>query len=197
MINVSPNDNTACRAWASSDPLMMAYHDRRWCRPVHDDRELFAMLCLEGMQAGLSWLTIIRKEAAIREAFCGFDIDKVAAFDEEKIMDLLRNPDIIRSRKKIEAVITNARAVQRIAASGEFVTFDDYVWHFTSGRRIIHRLTDPSDTPAKDELSERVSKDMKKRGFKFVGPVICYSYLQGVGVIDDHLDDCPCKIWEE
>ena len=188
---------SACRAWAESDPLMLAYHDDRWCRPVHEDRELFAMLCLEGMQAGLSWLTIIRKEAAIREAFDGFDIDKVASYDENKVEALLGNPEIIRSRAKIRAVIANARAVQRITAGVDFATFDEYVWHFTSGKRIVHRLADPADTPAKSDLSERVSADMKKRGFKYVGPVICYSYLQGIGVIDDHLDDCPCKIWDE
>ena len=127
--------------------------------------ELRAMLCLEGMQAGLSWLTIIRKEAAIREAFDDFDINKVSAYDEEKVRALLQNPDIIRSKSKINAAVTNAQAVQRLIASGEFRTLDEYVWHFTSGRRIIHRLNNPADTPAKNELSERVSRDMKKRGF--------------------------------
>ena len=154
-----------CRKWAVGDPLMEKYHDLRWCRPVHEDNELFAMLCLEGMQAGLSWLTIIRKEAAIREAFDDFDINKVSAYDEEKVRALLQNPDIIRSKSKINAAVTNAQAVQRLIASGEFRTLDEYVWHFTSGRRIIHRLNNPADTPAKNELSERVSRDMKKRGF--------------------------------
>lgn len=182
-----------CCDWTKNDPLMLAYHDNRWCQPCHDDTELFAMLCLEGQQAGLSWSTIIHKEAAIRNAFDGFDISIVARYNEQKIETLLRNPEIIRSRAKIRAAVRNAKAVQQIVSSGEFKSFDDYVWHFTEGKQIVHHLKKLSEMPAKDELSEIVSKDLKKRGLSFVGPVICYSFLQGVGVIDDHLDGCPCK----
>ena len=182
-----------CSAWAKGDPLMLTYHDKRWCRPCHDDQELYAMLCLEGQQAGLSWRTIIHKEAALREAFADFRIEAVAAFDSKKVEELLQNPRIIRSRAKINAAITNARAIQKLIASGEFASFDAYVWHFTQGRQIIHRLQKLAEMPAQNELSETVSRDMKKRGFSFVGPVIIYSYLQGVGVIDDHLEGCPCK----
>lgn len=182
-----------CRDWAKGDPLMLEYHDKRWCRPCHDDRELYAMLCLEGQQAGLSWRTIIHKEAALREAFAGFSIDAVAAFDAEKVEELLQNPRIIRSRAKINAAIKNAHAIQRLIASGEYASFAAYVWHFTGGKQIIHHLKTTAEMPAQNELSVTVSRDMKKRGFSFVGPVIIYSYLQGIGVIDDHLDGCPCK----
>jgi len=182
-----------CRSWAASDPLMLAYHDKRWCRPCRDDRELFAMLCLEGQQAGLSWLTIIRKEAAIRKAFDNFDIPTVAGYTEEKVEELMQTPGIIRSRLKIQSAVKNAKAVIRLTESGEFASFAEYVWHFTGGKQIIHPLKSFAEMPAEDELSRMVSKDMKKRGFSFVGPVIVYSYLQGVGVIDDHLIGCPCK----
>lgn len=182
-----------CRDWAKDDPLMLAYHDNRWCKPCHDETELFAMLCLEGQQAGLSWSIIIRKEKEIRKAFDNFEIDRVAAFDDEKVESLLQNPEIIRSKTKINAAITNAKVVQNLVLSGEYKSFDEYIWHFTEGKQIIHHFDDFSKLPAKNELSEKVSKDMKKRGFKFVGPVICYSFLQGIGVIDDHLNGCPCK----
>jgi DNA-3-methyladenine glycosylase I len=185
-----------CCNWAKNDPLMLDYHDNRWCQPCHDDTELFAMLCLEGQQAGLSWLTIIHKEAAIRKAFDGFDINTVARYDDQKTEELMQNPEVIRSRAKIKAAVHNAKAVQEIVCSGEFRSFDDYVWHFTGGKQIVHHLKHLSEMPAQDELSETVSTDMKKRGFNFVGPVICYSFLQGVGVIDDHLDGCPCKAKE-
>ena len=172
---------------------MLDYHDNRWCQPCHDDTEMFAMLCLEGQQAGLSWMTVIHKEAAIRKAFDGFDINIVARYGDQKIEELLQNPKIIRSRAKIKAAVRNAKAVREIVTSVEFRSFDDYIWHFTGGKQIVHHLKSFSEMPAKDELSETVSQDMKKRGFSFVGPVICYSFLQGVGVIDDHLDGCICK----
>jgi DNA-3-methyladenine glycosylase I len=182
-----------CRSVAKDDPLMLEYHDRRWCRPCHDDRELFAMFCLEGQQAGLSWSTIIHKEKAIREAFDGFDIRTVAGYDSGKVEELMNVPGIIRSRSKIRAAVHNAGIVCGMLSSGEYASFDEYVWHFTGGRQIIHHLHELSEMPAKNELSEEVSRDMKKRGFLFAGPVICYSYLQGIGVIDDHLDGCSCK----
>jgi len=182
-----------CRSWAVGDPLMLDYHDHRWCRPCHDDRELFAMLCLEGQQAGLSWATIIHKEAAIRQAFDEFDIRTVAGYTDEKVEELMQNPSIIRNRAKIRSAVKNANAILRIKETGDFDSFAEYVWHFTEGKQIIHKLKTFSEMPAQDELSQRVSKDMKKRGFSFVGPVIIYSYLQGIGVIDDHLIGCPCK----
>ena len=182
-----------CRDWAKNDPLMLSYHDTRWCVPCHDDTELFAMLCLEGQQAGLSWSTIIHKEAAIREAFDNFDIRAVAAYGEEKVSELMNNPQIIRSKTKINAAITNARAVLKLIESGEFSSFDEYVWHFTDGRQIVHHLKELSDMPAQNDISNLASRDMKKRGFKYIGPVIVYSYFQGIGIFDDHLDNCPCK----
>lgn len=182
-----------CSSWAANDPLLLEYHDRRWCRPCHDDSELFALLCLEGQQAGLSWAIVIHREAAIRKAFDGFDIEKVAAYTDEKMEALMKNPDILKNRLKIHSAVNNAKAVRKLTASGEFSSFSDYIWHFTGGRQIIHHPHSQSEVPARDELSERISRDMKKRGFSFVGPVIVYSYLQAAGIYDDHLVGCPCK----
>ena len=186
-------DINDCAAWAKGDPFGLSYHDKRWCQPVHDDTELFALLCLEGQQAGLSWLTILKKEAAIREAFCNFDIDKVAAFTEAKVEELMKNPLILRNRLKIKAAVTNAKAIKKLLASSEYQSFDSYIWHFTDYRRIVHHPRTLAEIPAKDELSEKISRDLKKRGFKFTGPVIIYSYLQAIGIYDDHLECCPCK----
>jgi len=192
------NASGCWQSWAAEDDdLMKDYHDTRWGRPCHEDRELFTMLCLEGQQAGLSWSTIIHKEAEIRKAFDNFDIPTVAAYDEEKMQSLMENEKIIRNRLKIRSAVNNAGAVLRLIDSGEYASFDEYIWHFTEGMQVIHHLKDLSEMPAKDELSETVSRDMKKRGFTFVGPVIIYSYLQGIGVIDDHLDGCPCKAADE
>jgi len=188
---MSIQDSGNCSSWAEADPLMLEYHDKRWCKPCHDDTELFAMLTLEGMQAGLSWSTIIHKEAAIRRAFDDFDIDRVAAYDAAKVEELMRTEGIVRNRLKIQSVIKNARAIRKLEDGYE--SFDEYIWHFTDGKQIIHHIKSLEDMPARSELSETVSKDMKKRGFSFVGPVIIYSYLQGIGVYDDHLDGCPCK----
>jgi DNA-3-methyladenine glycosylase I len=193
-----PSDCThECNAWAIDDPLMLAYHDQRWCVPVHDDRELFAMLALEGMQAGLTWSLIIRREAQIRAAFDDFDIARVAAYGQEDLDRLLIAPGVIHNKLKIKAVVKNAQAVQKLLAQGDFASFDDYVWHFTDRRRLVHHLTCLEETPAQNDLSVTVSKDLKKRGFSFVGPVIIYSWLQGVGVIDDHLEACPHKNFSE
>ncbi|MFD0705271.1 DNA-3-methyladenine glycosylase I [Alloscardovia venturai] len=189
--------NEECNSWAHDDPLMLDYHDTRWCRPVHDDNELFAMLCLEGQQAGLSWSTIVKKEAAFRLAFDNYDISRVAHYDEHTIEKLMNNTAIVRNRRKIESAIHNARVIEDMLTMGKYSTFDEYMWHFTDGARIVNRWTEFSQIPAKSKLSEAVSKDMKKYGFTFVGPVIMYSYLQGIGVIDDHLDGCPCKLNEK
>ena len=182
-----------CRAWAEGDDLMMDYHDDRWCVPVHDDNELFAMLCLEGQQAGLSWSTIIHKEAAYRRAFSDFDIKIVARYTDQQADLLMNNSDLIRNRLKINSIIKNANAILKMTGSGEYTSFDEYIWHFTGGKRIVHHFDRLDQVPSQDGLSVKVSRDLKKRGFSFVGPVIIYSYLQGIGVIDDHLDSCPCK----
>jgi|GEM_PF-140172 DNA-3-methyladenine glycosylase I len=186
-----------CRKWAVGDPLMEKYHDLRWCRPVHEDNELFAMLCLEGQQAGLSWSTVIRKEADIRRAFDGFAIETVAAYTDQKVESLMTEPGIIHNRAKIRSAVNNAKAIRQMILSGRYPSFDSYIWHFTDGKRIIHHPAELSEIPSQDLLSETVSKDMKQQGFTFCGPVIIYSYLQGIGVIDDHLDSCPWKICKQ
>ncbi len=177
--------------WELGSDLMVAYHNERWCKPEHDDRELFALLVLEGMQAGLSWQTVINKEAAFREAFHGFDPVRVAAFGEDDVARLMGDARIIRSERKIRAAVSNARAFLEVQRT--FGSFDAYLWAFVDGCPVDHRLTTLADMPAKDELSERVSKDLKRRGFSFVGPVIVYSYLQAAGLINDHLLTCSYR----
>lgn len=169
----------------------LAYHDTRWGKPEHRDQELFAMLILEGMQAGVSWNLILEKEENFRRDFDEFDPNIVAEYDEAKIDLLMQDKGIIRNRSKIRAAVTNAQAFLKIQE--EFGSFDHYIWSFTDGKVIDHHLTDEDEMPAKDELSGRVSKDLKKRGFKFVGPVIIYSYLQGIGVINDHRVYCEFR----
>lgn len=181
-----------CRCdWVGAMPKMIAYHDNRWCKPVHDDKELFAMLILEGAQAGLSWSTIIEKEENYRKAFDDFDPAKVAKYSENKIQKLLKNEGIIRNRRKIEAAVSNAKAF--LMVQEEFGSFDHYIWSFTDGKTIDHHLMSMSEMPATSELSEKVSKDLKKRGFKFVGPTIIYSYLQGIGIYNDHIKTCDFR----
>lgn len=177
--------------WELSSEKMIAYHDTRWCKEEHRDRELFAMLCLEGAQAGLSWQTIIDREENYRAAFDDFEPEVVAGYDEEKISLLMQNPGIIRNRLKIRSVVTNARAF--LTVQEEFGSFDAYIWSFTDGKAIDHHLKSVDEMPATSPLSEEVSKDLKKRGFKFVGPTIIYSYLQGIGVINDHVEDCDFR----
>ena len=169
----------------------LLYHDTRWCKPEHRDQELFAMLILEGMQAGVSWNLILNKEDNFRKAFDGFDPKKVAAYDGAKLEELMQDAGIIRNRSKLNAAVTNARAFLNVQE--EFDSFDRYIWSFTDGRVVVHHLQDIKDMPAKDELSERVSSDLKKRGFKFVGPTIVYSYLQGIGIINDHWEYCDYR----
>lgn len=178
-------------AWVGDDSLMQAYHDLRWCKPCHDDNELFAMLVLEGMQAGLSWSCIIKKEAALRRAFEGFDPERVAAFDQAKVEELLQDASIIRSRRKIEAAVSNAQAFLRVQR--EFGSFDAYLWGFTEGRTIDNHLASSADMPAQSPLSQQVSRDLKQRGFKFAGPVIAYSYLQAIGIVNDHETCCSFR----
>ncbi len=176
--------------WAGSDPLYCRYHDEEWGEPVHDDRKLFEMLILEGFQAGLSWITILRKREAFRKAFKHFDWKKVSRFDEKDIERLLQNADIIRNRRKIEAAVRNAQAFQRLRQ--EFGTFDHYIWQFTDNRTIIPaKRAESFDTlPTHTPQSDAMSRDLKKRGFSFVGTVICYAFMQAIGMVDDHQRQC-------
>ncbi|MFC2095808.1 DNA-3-methyladenine glycosylase I [Candidatus Bipolaricaulota bacterium] len=174
--------------WAGTDPLYVAYHDDDWGVPVHDDRLLFEMLILEGAQAGLSWSTILKKRDGYREAFHGFDVERVAAYTQRDIDRLLADSGIIRNRLKIESAIKNARGVLEIQE--EFGSLDDYLWRFVGGKARQNAWTSMSDLPAKTEQSEMMSKDLKKRGFNFVGPTICYAFMQAVGMVNDHTTDC-------
>ena len=177
--------------WGDASERMRAYHDTRWGKPEHDDPELFALLVLEGMQAGLSWATILDKEDAIRAAFDGLSPKAVAAYGPDKVEALMGNAGIIRNRQKIRSAIANAQAFLKV--QDEFGSFDAYLWGFTDGRVIDHHLARQEDMPAQSELSERVSADLRRRGFKFVGPVIVYSYLQATGIINDHLEVCDFR----
>jgi len=168
--------------------MMIAYHDEEWGVPVHDDRLLFEFLMLEGAQAGLSWSTILKKRENYRAAFDNFDLDKVVAYGEDKIGQLLRNPGIIRNRLKIRSAVTNARSV--LAIRNEFGSFDSYMWRFVGERTIQNRREPLTVVPAKTPESEAMSKDLKKKGFTFVGPTICYAFMQAVGMVNDHTTDC-------
>ena len=174
--------------WAGSDPLYQAYHDDEWGVPVHDDRTLFEFLILEGAQAGLSWITILRKRDAYRRAFAGFEPAAVAAFDEERITALLADPGIVRNRLKINAAVGNARAF--LAVQREFGSFDAYVWGFVGGRPIVNVWATLAEVPAETTASRALSADLKRRGFRFVGPTIMYAYMQAVGLVNDHLVSC-------
>lgn len=174
--------------WAGSDPLYMSYHDEEWGVPVHDDRSLFEFLVLEGAQAGLSWLTILRKRPAYRKAFAGFDPPRVARFDRRKVDRLLQNPAIVRNRLKIESAVNNARAFVKI--QDEFGSFDAYQWRFVEGRSRRNRWKSVARIPAHTPESDALSRDLKQRGFTFVGPTICYAHMQAVGMVNDHVVNC-------
>jgi len=174
--------------WALGDALSRRYHDEEWGRPVHDERTLFEMLCLEGAQAGLSWQTILRKRDHYRRAFANFDARRVARFDARRIAALLRDAGIVRNRLKIESAIGNARAF--LAVQAEFGSFDRYLWGFVGGRPLLNLPARRTDVPARTELSDRLSRDLKRRGFRFVGSTIVYAYLQAVGVVNDHWRQC-------
>lgn len=176
-------------SWPTT-PLYQSYHDHEWGRPIHDDQRQFEHLCLESLQCGLSWLTILNKREIIRQCFNHFDVDAVAQYTEIDIERIMSTEGMLKSRKKIEAIINNAKAFQRIQA--EFGSFSEYIWAFTNHKTIIYKGHPEGDVPAKNELSTRISKDLKKRGFKFVGPVTIYSHLQASGLINDHGKDCPC-----
>jgi DNA-3-methyladenine glycosylase I len=174
--------------WVGDDPLYYAYHDEEWGVPVHDDRQLFEMLTLEGAQAGLSWLTILKKRQGYRRNFADFDPQKVARFTPAKVEKLLQDPAIVRNRLKVESTVTNAQAF--LAVQQEFGSFDAYLWQFVDGQPILNRWKTLAELPAKTPLSDQISRDLKKRGFRFVGSTILYAYLQAVGVVNDHTVDC-------
>jgi DNA-3-methyladenine glycosylase I len=181
---------TRC-SWAGDKPHMIRYHDREWGRPVHRDRRLFEMLLLEGAQAGLTWDTILRRREGYRKAFAGFDPAKVATFTAHRKKQLQGNPGIIRNRLKIEAAVTNAQAF--LAVQKEFGSFDRYVWQFVGGKPKVNRRRTMADVPATSPESDALSKDLKKRGFRFVGSTIVYAFMQAVGMVDDHLSTCFAK----
>ena len=174
--------------WATSDPLYVAYHDNEWGVPVHDDRTLFEFLLLEGAQAGLSWITILRKRDAYRRAFANIDPAAVAAIDEERIAALLADPGIVRNRLKIRAAVDNARAF--LAVQRELGSFNAYVWGFVGGQPIVNQWQSLREVPAETAESRALSADLKRRGFRFVGPTIIYAYMQAVGMVNDHLVTC-------
>ena len=174
--------------WANGSDLLQSYHDHEWGVEVHDDRTLFEFLVLEGAQAGLSWSTILRKREAYRKAFDNFDARKVSRYSEKTVARLLANPEIIRNRLKINAAITNANAFLQVQK--EFGSFDRYIWQFVSGKPIRNSWGTMADIPASTPVSVAMSKDLKKRGFKFVGPTICYAFMQAVGMVNDHVADC-------
>ena len=180
------DDRERC-SWATTE-LYKEYHDKEWGRPVHDDRKLFEMLILEGMQAGLSWLTILNKRRAFREAFDEFDYQKVALYDEAKMDALMQNANIVRNRLKINSAIINAR--QFIKVQEEYGSFDTFIWSYVEGRPIHNHFRLETDIPATTPLSDKISKDLKKRGMTFVGTTIIYAYLQAVGVIYSHDNEC-------
>lgn len=175
-------------AWAGSDPRYRAYHDEEWGVPAHDDRHLFEMLILEGAQAGLSWSTILNKRDHYRRAFDNFEVEKVAQYSPEKIEALLQDPGIVRNRRKVEAAVSNAKAFRQVQA--EFGSFDRYLWQFVGGKPLQNGWTQLADIPAETAESRALSKDLLQRGFKFVGPTICYAYMQAVGLVNDHQVTC-------
>ena len=178
--------------WCGNDPLYVEYHDKEWGEEVKEDKKMFEFLVLESAQAGLSWITILRRREGYRNAFADFDVQKVAEFTSKDVELLMNNPDIIRNRKKIESTISNAQHFMKIQQ--EFGSFCNYLKSFLpEGRPIVNHWEKLSDIPAFTELSDRISKDMKKKGFRFFGTTICYAHLQAVGYVNDHLIDCHCR----
>lgn len=181
------NDVHRC-SWPGSDPLYIRYHDEEWGVPVHDDLKLFEFLVLEGAQAGLSWITILRRREGYRNAFAGFDPEAVARFEQADVDRLLADPGIIRNRAKVASAIQNANAFLRVQQ--EFGSFDSYIWGFVDGKPIVNSFQDISEIPARTELSDAISKDLKKRGFSFVGSTIVYAHMQATGMVNDHVVGC-------
>jgi DNA-3-methyladenine glycosylase I len=181
------DDKVRC-GWAGSDSLYIAYHDEEWGTPLRDDRALYEMLVLEGFQAGLSWITILRKRENFRRAFDGFEPEKIASYDERKVAALMADAGIVRNRAKIEGAIASAK--QYLEIMEESGGFRDYVWQFTGGRPIVNRWRSMSEVPAETAEARAMSKALNARGFKFVGPTICYAFMQATGMVDDHILDC-------
>jgi len=175
-------------SWPASDPIYITYHDLEWGVPVRDDRKQFEFLVLESAQAGLSWLTILKRREGYRKAYDGFDPELVARYDENRVQHMLQNPGIIRNRKKIESSITNAGSFLEIQE--KYGTFCNYLWGFTDGRQVVNRFTDLSEIPATSPLSDTIARDLKRRGFKFLGSTIIYAHLQATGLVNDHLISC-------
>jgi DNA-3-methyladenine glycosylase I len=171
--------------WANRSSLLQDYYLHDWCVPKHDDKTVFELLVMEMASAGLNWEMILRRREALRTAFADYDLETLASWDEKKVEELMQDPTIIRNRLKIQSVISNARAT--LALLPDYAGLADYMWHFTDGEVVQHHPRSLADTPTQDDLSRRVSKEMKKRGFKFVGPVIVYNYLQACGIIDDRI----------
>jgi DNA-3-methyladenine glycosylase I len=176
--------------WVTDDPVYIQYHDKEWGVPVYDEQHLFEMLNLEGMQAGLSWLTILKRRDHYRRCFHQFDAKKIARFDEAKVARLMQDPGIIRHQLKIEAIITNANAY--LTLKKELGSFSDYIWQFVDHEPIVNRWKSGKSVPAKTSVSDAMAKDLKKRGFKFVGSTICYAFMQAVGMVNDHTTSCFC-----
>lgn len=184
--NLSSPENS-CN-WPGNDPLMIVYHDSEWGEPLHDDRKLFKFMVLDAFQAGLSWKTILHRRDGFRKAFDFFDVNKIADYDETKILELMQDTGIIRNQMKIRSTVTNARAFLKVQE--EFGTFDRYIWQFTGGITVNNEWTSTSQVPARSIESDAMSKDLVKRGFKFVGSTICYAFMQAAGMINDHLITC-------
>jgi len=185
------DSKTRC-TWAGTDPLYIKYHDEEWGKPVYDDKILFEFLILEGAQAGLSWITILRRRENYRKAFANFEVNKVAAFTEKDVERLMNDEGIIRNRLKVNGAITNAKLF--IGIQKEFGSFSKYMWSFVpGGKPIQNQIEKMSDVPPRTELSDQISKDMKKRGFKFFGTTICYAHIQATGMVNDHLLNCCAR----
>lgn len=177
-------------AWCEDGGIMQAYHDEEWGVPVHDDRKQFEFILMEVMQCGLNWLMMLKKRETFKQCFDAFDYEKIACYDEDKIQSIMETPNMIRSRRKIDAVIHNA--VRFLAVREEFGTFDRYLWSFTDNRTVLYNGHEKGNLPARTELSDQISKDLKKRGFKFLGAITVYAHLQACGIINDHTEDCHC-----
>ncbi|SKB72285.1 DNA-3-methyladenine glycosylase I [Daejeonella lutea] len=178
--------------WCGTDPLYVKYHDEEWGKPVYDDKTMFEFLILESAQAGLSWITVLRKRENYRQSFAGFDVKKVAKFTDADVERLMQDSGIIRNRQKIEAAINNARLFLEIQK--EFGSFSDFIWGYLPGKKpIINSMKDYKNAPARTELSDKISADMKKKGFKFFGTTICYAHMQATGMVNDHIDGCIAK----
>ncbi|MEE9430340.1 MAG: DNA-3-methyladenine glycosylase I [Melioribacteraceae bacterium] len=190
MTNVkSINKDSLVRCkWCGTDSLYLKYHDEEWGKPVHDERQLFEMLILEGAQAGLSWITILKKRDNYKKLFDNFDVVKVSKYSEKKIAKLLENPGIIRNKLKVNSTVTNAQIF--IKVQKEFGSFDKYIWQFVNGKPITNKFKTLNEVPAKTKESDVMSKDLKKRGFKFIGSTICYAFMQATGMVNDHTTDC-------